>query len=159
MPLADFLGGAVDPVLARQGFGQSSLILHWEEIVGERLAAASEPIKLQWPPRAPMRPPEMPPDPATLVLRVSGAMALEIQHSSPQLIERVNAHLGWRAVGRIALRQGPLQRAGQKHSITPPDPEALAQAREAAQGIEDEGLREALARLGARALRGKAGQE
>ncbi len=75
VPLADLVGGAVDPVLAKQGFGQSSLILHWDDIVGERFAACSEPIKLQWPPRPAQRQPTPAMEPATLILRVSGGMA------------------------------------------------------------------------------------
>ncbi len=159
VPLADLVGGAVDPVLARQGFGQSSLILHWDDIVGERLAACSEPIKLQWPGRAVQRLPDAAMEPATLVLRVAGGMAIEIQHMTPQLIERVNSHLGWRAIGRIAIRQGPLSKSAKKPRINPPDAQALAEATKATEGVEDEVLRKALVRLGARALRGPAGRE
>jgi hypothetical protein len=155
-PLADFVRAAVDPALAKQGFGESSLILHWDDIVGERVAACSEPIKLQWPPRPAKRPPDAVVEPATLVLRVSGAMALEIQHMGPILIERVNSHLGWRAVGKLAIRQGPLCKANRPARIAPPDPRALAEAEKATEGVEDEDLRNALARLGARALRGPA---
>jgi hypothetical protein len=156
VPLADFVRAAVDPVLAKQGFGESSLILHWDDIVGERVAACSEPIKLQWPPRPAKRPPDAAIEPATLVLRVAGAMALEIQHMGPILIERVNSHLGWRAVGKLAIRQGPLNKANRPARVAPPDPQALAEAEEATEGVDDEDLRKALARLGARALRGPA---
>ena len=38
-PLASLVGAVVDPTLAKQGFGQSSLILHWADIVGARVAA------------------------------------------------------------------------------------------------------------------------
>lgn len=156
VPLADFVRAAVDPALAKQGFGESSLILHWDDIVGERVAACSEPIKLQWPPRPAKRPPDAAIEPATLVLRVSGAMALEIQHMGPILIERVNSHLGWRAVGKLAIRQGPLSKTNRPARVAPPDPQALAEAEKATEGVEDEDLRKALARLGARALRGPA---
>ena len=61
---------------------------------------------MQWP-----RPVEgQPQEPATLVLRVEGPMALEIQHSSDVILERVNRFFGWSAVGRLALRQAPLSR-------------------------------------------------
>ena len=49
------------------------------------------------------------PEPATLVLRVEGPAALEIQHLSAVILERVNRFFGWQAIGRIALRQAPLQ--------------------------------------------------
>ena len=41
-------------------------------------------------------------------LRVEGAFALEAQHSAAIILDRVNAHLGWRCVEKIAFRQGPL---------------------------------------------------
>jgi hypothetical protein len=153
VPLADLVGGAVDPALAKLGFGQSSLILHWDDIVGERLARFSEPIKLQWPPRPPKCPPDAPREPATLILRVSGAMALEIQHMAPLLIERVNAHLGWRAVAKLAFRQGPLTRPTRPERAPPPDDQAISRAERATEGVDDEALRKALVLLGARVLR------
>ena len=33
------------------GCGQSDVILYWDEIVSARLAAMSQPVKLNWPPR------------------------------------------------------------------------------------------------------------
>ena len=158
VPLADLVGGAVDPLLAKQGFGQASLILRWEDLVGDRLAACCQPIKLQWPRRPALRLPDSRPEPATLVLRVSGAMALEVQHMTPLIIERVNAHLGWRAVEKIALRQGPLEKRLEKQRAIPPDAEAVAAAEQAIVGVDDPALRAALTLLGARALRGKAGK-
>jgi len=55
-------------------------------------------------------------------------------------------------VGRIAVRQGPVRRATARPRRTPIDPQAEKRARELAAGIEDEGLRNALSRLGAAAL-------
>ena len=127
-PLADFVAGGISPALAKNGFGQADVVLHWEEIAGERLAAVCEPIKIQWPGRGPKTSPDAPREPATLVLRVEGAFALEAQHVAPVLIERINAHLGWKCVGRIALRQGPLERRTLKRGPPPlsiPRPSAL----------------------------------
>ena len=123
------------------------------------MANVCEPIKLQWPPRPRERTPDTPVEPATLVLRVIGAMAIEVQHMAPQIVQRVNAHLGWRAVGRLAIRQGPLERAAGPPLIAPPDPEAVEEAVRATEGVEDEALRKALILLGARAIRGRAGGE
>jgi hypothetical protein len=151
VPLADLVVPALGPVLARRGFGEADLILHWEDIVGPRLAERSEPVKLQWPPRGPRFAPDAAAEPATLVVRVEGAFALELQHLAPVIAERVNSHLGWRCVGRLALRQAPLQRSKSAPSRPPvPGPKARAAAQRAVQGIEDQSLREALARLGAR---------
>lgn len=154
-PLADFVGKAMGPVAAKQGFGESDIILHWPDIVGARLATASEPLRLQWTPRAPQRPPDAPIEPSTLLVRVESAFALEFQHLAPNIIERVNARLGWRCVGRIGLRQGPIGQARPRSALLVIDPKAAEQAQAAAAPIEDEALRAALTRLGAAALSDK----
>ncbi|MEJ0096399.1 MAG: DciA family protein [Methylocella sp.] len=152
-PLADLVGPLIDPVLARQGFGQSDLILFWDDIVGERLAAASQPIKLQWPPRDRARTAEGAQPPATLVIRVETGFALELQHLSGAVIERVNAHLGWRCVNRLLLKQGPVERrSAAKPARAEPDPAIVIVAERVVGPIADEPLRLALTRLGARVL-------
>ena len=87
---------------------------------------------------------------ATLVLRVEGPAAIEIQHLSGVIVERVNRYFGWQAVAGIALRQAPLRRR-QRKPERPKIDEALADRHFAAQmtGIADDGLRAALGRLGA----------
>lgn len=152
-PLAEFLPGALDPLVARLGMSQATLVLDWTEIVGERLAGVCEPARLRWPPRGPKSDPTKAAEPATLMLRVAPGMGLEIQHLAPMLIERVNSHLGWRCVGKIALRQEPFtpkRKAARKPPVA--DPRARAEAERLAEGIEDEALRAALTRLGTAAL-------
>jgi hypothetical protein len=152
-PLADLLGATLDPLLAKQGFGESDVILNWDEIAGERLSAVTEPLKLQWPSRGPKRSPDAPAESATLILRVEGAFAIEVQHLAAILCERINARLGWRCVGKIAIRQGPVERREKgPRRVPPPPPEAIAAAGKLSEGVADEGLREALTRLGARVL-------
>lgn len=155
-PLADFVLRELDPLVARQGFGEASLLMRWREIVGARVADICQPMKLQWPPRAKQRAPEKPQEPATLILRVSPGFGLEAQHMAPLIIDRVNAHLGWRCVGKIALRQEELRDEAPppvKAAILPPDPKARARAEAAATGVDDAALRAALVRLGEQALR------
>jgi hypothetical protein len=154
-PLADYVLRELDPLVARQGFGEASLLMRWREIVGARLAEICQPMKLQWPPRAKRRAPEKPQEPATLILRVAPGFGLEAQHLAPVVIERVNAHLGWRCVGKIALRQEELRddRAPVKAAPLPPDPEARARAEDATRGVANDALRAALVTLGERALR------
>ncbi len=155
-PLADFLPDALDPLVAKLGMSQATLILDWAEIVGERLAGQCEPARLRWPPRGPKSDPTKAAEPATLMLRVAPGMGLEIQHLAPVLIERVNAHLGWRCVGKIALRQEPFQPKPKTRPKTRRlDPGALAEAERLAAGVQDEAMRAALVRLGAAALSGR----
>jgi len=151
--LAEFTPGLLADALAARGLGEASLIADWPAIVGETLARHARPIELKWPPRAARRDPDAPAAPATLILRVESAFALEAQHSASVIVDRVNAHLGWRCVDRIAFRQGPLPPAKEKRrAALPPTEAAEAAAREAASRIEDNGLREAVARLGARVI-------
>ena len=144
-PLSVLLGDVFSDAYAKQGFAARELVTRWAEIAGREIAAHSEPLKLQWP-----RPVEgQPQEPATLVLRVEGPMALEIQHSSDVILERVNRFLGWSAVGRLALRQAPLSRRDRPKPSAAPDAKAVAEVAKTLSAVEDEELRNALARLGA----------
>src|SRR5215813_5161215 len=144
-PLADLVTTCVTSVFERQGFTSCEIVTHWDDIVGPEIAALAEPIRMQWVRSS--DPDESPP--ATLVLRVEGPAAIEIQHMSAVIVERVNRYLGWQAVGRLALRQAPLMRRRGR----PPRPridESIAAAIAGRMtGIADAGLRTALGRLGA----------
>lgn len=148
-PLADVLRKTLNSAFAKQGFASTELVTRWPEIVGTDIAAHSEPEKIQW-----LRPVgNALPDPGTLLLRVEGPTALEIQHLSGVILERVNRFFGWQAVGDVRLRQAPLTRRAAAKPVAPDDEE---QARIAAtlSVITDDDLRAALARLGAAVKRG-----
>jgi hypothetical protein len=147
--LAVHIPPVVAPALAKRGLSQASLLSHWPEIVGADISRFCRFERLVWPPRGVKTDPEAPRPPATLILRLDGAFAVEAQHLSRLIVERVNAHLGWRCVGKAAFRQGPLPEVPAPRRVKPPSEAAVARARETAQ-VEDEGLREALTRLGAR---------
>lgn len=150
-PLADLVGGCIGPVLGKHGFGESDVLMHWPEIVGAELAGRCQPLRLQWRRR---QEGGKTVDPATLIVRVEGASALMLQHMEANVVEKVNTYLGWRCVGRLALRQGPLPAAPKRKAWPkPPDARDLAEARRVVGAIADDGLAEALARLGARVLR------
>ncbi len=144
-PLADFLGVCLSDAFAEQGFASAELVTRWTDIVGPEIAAHAEPMKVQWRKAVAGEPP----DPATLVLRVEGPTAIEIQHLSGVIIERVNRFFGWQAIGRLALRQAPLSRRKVGRTSTAPDPEVTARIAASLPEVADEGLRHALARLGA----------
>ena len=144
-PLSVLLSDVFSDAYAKQGFAARELVTRWAEIAGPEIARHSEPLKIQWP-----RPVEgQPQEPATLVLRVEGPAALEIQHASDALLQRVNRFFGWSAVGKLALRQAPLSRREKPRASRAPDAKAVAQVAETLTAIEDEELRAALARLGA----------
>jgi hypothetical protein len=143
-PLSDFLGATLSDTLKARGFISTEIVARWAEIAGVEIAAHSEPIRINWPRRTE----DGSGEPATLVLRVEGPAALEIQHLSTVILERVNRFFGWQAIGRIALRQAPL-RHRERPAPPPPDLAAVARIAEGLSGVTDDDLRKALARLGA----------
>jgi hypothetical protein len=144
-PLSVLLSDVFSDAYAKQGFAARELVTRWTEIAGADVARHSEPLKMQWP-----RPVEgQPQEPATLVLRVEGPAALEIQHKADVILERVNRFFGWHAVGRLALRQAPLSRRDRPARRGPPDPKAVEAEAKSLSAVEDDELRAALARLGA----------
>jgi hypothetical protein len=143
-PLKDLLHKTLTDAFAKQGFASTELVTRWTEIVGTEIAAHSEPEKIQW-----SRPYDgRTQEPGTLVLRVEGPAAIEIQHLAGVVLERVNRFFGWQAVGSLRLRQAPLGRKAKK-LLPSPDPEATARMAAELADIKDENLRDALARLGA----------
>jgi len=142
------LSELVDKPLAdafkKQGFASREIVTRWESIVGAEIALHAEPLRMQWSRKMN----EDDAEPGTLVLRVEGPAAIEIQHQSGLILERVNRFFGWQAVGAVALRQAPLTRRKVNKSKPKPD---LAAAKRVAETLDiaDEPLREALGRLGA----------
>jgi hypothetical protein len=94
-----------------------------------------------------------------LRLKVAGAAALEVQHRSGQIVERVNAYFGHQQIDDIRLLQGAIVRKPAPPPIVKPAPDLVARMDEKAAHIEDPELRAALARLGARiAAAGRTGR-
>ena len=144
-PLSQLVARTIEEAFAKQGFASTGIVTHWEEIVGAEIAEHCEPMRLIWPRRVH----EDDSEPATLVLRVEGPVALEIQHLSGVILEKVNRFFGWRAVARIQIRQAPLKRQARKAAPAGPDPDEVARLAAGMADIGDESLRDALARLGA----------
>jgi hypothetical protein len=148
--LAELTSGYLAETFKKQGFASTELVSRWQTIVGPEIAAHAEPIKLQWP-RAQG---DDPPEPATMVLRVEGPAAIEIQHLSNVILDRVNRFFGWQAVGRIALRQAPLTRRAPLKAKPMPDEAEAERVAATLTDIGDDELRMALARLAAAVRRG-----
>ena len=134
------------PALRKRGFAQAKLITDWPAIVGEMLARKTLPQKLVFP-RGNR-------GDGILHLRVSSGFALELQHIAPQLIERINAFFGYRAVADLRYQQGPIpqpQKPRQVEARRLADTDEVRLERSLID-IADPGLRNALLGLG-RAVR------
>lgn len=135
--------GLIRPALTKRGFSEPRLLTEWDTVVGAQIAGLCRPVKLGYASKQGMG--------GTLTIGALGASALEVQHLQPQIIERVNAHYGYRAISRIRLVQLGAEafEAHKKGRKTPSHrPETVARIRETVQPVVDEGLRAALERLG-----------
>ena len=155
VPVSDLAAAVLDPVLRKRAGISIGLVQSWEDIVGPALAPVSRPERIRWPRR---RHEEDPFEPALLVIACSGAAALRIQHQTGEIIGRVNAFLGFPAVGGIRIVQKPVAAAPEKRK---PGLRPLSGAeRQRLAGrlapIEDDDLRASLERLGETVLGSRA---
>lgn len=136
----------------KYGFASAALLTDWASIVGADIASYTAPERLRWPRGVDAygdvengnegRPG------ATLVLRVDGPRAIELQHKAQQIIDRINASFGYRAVADLRFVQAPLPlpTAAPSAPKMRSDDEAVTSTPEL-NAVQDTALRKALARL------------
>jgi len=124
LPLARLVPGLTRAAYRKRSPAGALLMSDWALIVGEKLAADTEPRRLSG---------------TQLTIACSGPMAMELQHVSATLIERINVQAGRRIVERLRFVQDFAPRL-------PPRPVPLV-APEPVAGVEDGALHDALAGL------------
>jgi len=92
---------------------------------------------------------------ATLIVKVEGAMALELQHLSPQIIERLNNYYGYAAIGRLHIIQSPVTLSASTPARKALKRADIARLADSMGDIAAPRLREALARLSLRLKQGQ----
>lgn len=145
--VGSFVPGLTRKAFEKFGFSTAALITDWAQIAGAEIARWSVPEKLRWP-RFPQGTDEADVEGrpgATLILRVDPARALDVEYRARQIIERINAYFGYRAVAELRLVQAPLQRTEQGATRAPAA--ASAAAPKPAAPNNDDPLTQALARL------------
>lgn len=131
-PVSALLPAITRPALRAHGPALGALAADWEAVIGPALASVTRPVKLVQ---------------GTLTLACPGPVALELQHVAPQVLERVNAHLGSRAAQRLRLVQRPP--AGPAPAPPRPVPaRARERAERAVAGLPEGPVRAALRALG-----------
>lgn len=143
------------PAFEKFGFPAAVIVTDWTAIAGRDLASFTLPERLRWPrerEQAAGDTYDAEADSgqkrgATLVLRVDGPRAIEVQFMAGQIIERINVYFGYRAISELRILQAPLPRQNvtsqmQHRSKQQQTPVALP-------GIENLELRQALERLSA----------
>ena len=132
------------PIIAKRGGAVLvRLKAEWAAIIGAEWAALTWPHSLG--------------RDGALKLRVAPSAALELQHRTPPLIERINLFFGRSVVSRLSLVQGPLPLDSPVRDPVIPmlaagEVEVLA---ERLSGIADPELRAALGRLGHAVISGR----
>ena len=118
--VGEFLPSLMRPAFEKYGFSSAAILTDWAALAGPELAAYTAPERLKWPRKKPGEEGAAQSG-ATLVLRVAGARALDVEYRRPQIIERLNASFGYRAIAEIRLVQAPL--AKRETKSRPPLPE------------------------------------
>jgi hypothetical protein len=135
-----------------RGFAVSRVLTHWAEIAGEDLARLCRPVEVSYP-RGSFG--------ATLTVLTTGAQAPMLEMQKEMLRDRVNAAYGYNAIARIRITQTAPTGFAEGQAVFGPapapqapqaDPVAARRATQTATGIRDDGLRQALERLGLNVL-------
>ncbi len=135
-PVASALHKVTEKIYRKRGFASAGVVNNWPAIVGEDLARYSMPERLG--------------GDGTLRLRVDGPLATELKHLEPQILERIASYFGYRAVNRLSLIQGPLE----KPPVEKPKPARVLDSDSAKtladtiRGTRNADVKQALARLG-----------
>lgn len=85
---------AAQPVLKKMGFEEPYIVDHWSDIVGAELAQYVTPLKLSRAQKSQGK---------TLTVAAPGPLTLELQHKSPQILDRINAYYGHKAIEKLRI--------------------------------------------------------
>jgi hypothetical protein len=125
--------GLTRPAFRRLGAASAQVMADWEAIMGPTLAAVATPRRLAS---------------GTLTIACAGPAAMELQHLAPQLMARINTHLGAESVQRLRFVQGAASSRPVAQPPAPQRPESTAAAENAVRSVAEGPLRDALAALG-----------
>jgi hypothetical protein len=152
--VGSFVPGLTRQAFEKFGFSAATLLTDWATIVGADLAAYTAPERLKWP-----RAVEIGEDPAEesskgrpgamLILAVDPARALDVQYKVRQLVDRINAYFGYRAVADLRIVQTPLKRPITTSRLDTTSLLRHDRVVPKVEGVTDAGLKAALERMAA----------
>lgn len=135
------------PVFRKHGIAESRIITEWPLIAGDVLGQKSLPTRLTFP--------QGQKSDGTLHLRVESGWALEVQHLEPVILDKIATYFGYKAVGKLFIKQGPLPKRPPRPTAKPEPELTVEESRVLASitsNVTDADLKEALNRLGAALL-------
>jgi hypothetical protein len=131
---------------ARYGFAYADVLSQWPAIIGEDLARLCEPERIKWPRSSGER------RGGTLILRAAPGRALDLQHESSRIVERINSFYGYAAIAAVKVVQGPLAARPAARARPVIDRNLVGRLEARLQDIADPDLKAALKKLGEGAL-------
>ena len=102
----------VMPLVEKRGLVEGRLIQDWHHIVGKKWALWSVPEKITFLSKKRCE--------GRLTLHVWGGAALNLQHATPVLVERVNRYFGYNCVEKILFKQMVVLQNTPLKAATPP---------------------------------------
>jgi hypothetical protein len=148
--VAEALQKTLDPAFRKRGFASRDLVTHWAAMAPSPYDGIAAPDRLAWPRGARQA------GGATLYLRCAAGHALALQHEGPKIASAINRYFGYVLIEAVRISAAPFSPASlpkAQGADEPLRPDPVVDA--AVEGVEDEGLRDALRRLG-RGIKGKA---
>ncbi len=109
-PIGIEIEKCVRPMLRQKSGAHARLVLDWSDIVGETLARMTHPERVQFVRGQNTQ--------AHLIIRAHPMMALEVQHRSQQILEKVNQYFGYALVDRLSIIQGHIDQTYQNPKST-----------------------------------------
>lgn len=146
-PVSELAALVLEPVLARRTGMKLDLLAGWSAIVGPLHADYTRPEKIVWPRRMVE---DDPFEPGQLVVACDGARAILFQHELGEVTQKVNMFFGFPAIARIRIVQKPLVQLAPRATLSEPklDDAGNRKLARLLEGVEHDGLRQALSRLG-----------
>lgn len=142
--VAEALNRVLDPVLRKRGFASRDILTHWPAMAPAPYDKVALPDRLVWP-RG-----DRGAEGATLYLRCIPGHALALSHEGPLIAAAINRYFGYVLVGAVRLSAEPFTpHSGATADARPQaDAKVRAEVEKRLAGVADEGVREALRRLG-----------
>ena len=134
--MASALHKVTEKIYRKRGFASAGVLDNWPAIVGADLARHCMPERLG--------------GDGTLRLRVDGPLATELKRLEPQILQRIASYFGYRAVNRLSLIQGPLEKPQVEKSKPARvlDSDSAKTLADTVRGTRNAEVKRALARLG-----------
>jgi hypothetical protein len=100
-PIAELIGGTLDPIARKRGLARAELFAWWPDIVGATYADRTAPERIRWPRDGKA---------ATLIVRCDPSVSLQFAHETDRVRERLNTYFGYPAVGAVRIVQQAIGR-------------------------------------------------